>query len=563
MLEQSNAALRRKPNLQTVGLWLWRALPWLFLIMGYLFSVAFMAKYGRSYLDSDMASEMVLADLLNKDGGLLSTNWFYSTELRVAYVQMAFRLGLLIFPANWHAARVFSVAVLMAALAAVYLFFAFSAGFRRLGVWSCAALMWPFGYWYLFLSSFGSYYIPHMIFVMLPLALALRWAKNGGRWQQWLDMLLLIAVSFVGGLNGVRMLMNCFLPFALAASVLLGLRIYEKPLTLRNGQAKELRELRLFLAAFFASLAGLAGYLVNDKILSQTHYFRRFTERAWGKMDAPGWLAAMGDFFSLFGYQDGIPLFSVSGVCVAFGLVTAAAIACSAVRLLLRWKTLSFGQQAVVAFFWSTLVLDGAIYAFTSGAQGYNNSYWLPVVPLGFAVLQAEGETEEFRVPSLRRLAAVAFAACILLTSIGSVKYFLDVPLRAVSGMEEVSQWLVDNGYTEGYGTFWNCNVVTELTSGRVEMWNVKDLPSMEVNPWLQQRNHDTEMPKGRTFVLVGPVDNVADTAYLPYGQADHANVVYSEHGFSVIEIDDAQQIYDAVAAAQAAQAAAEAAAAQ
>ncbi len=555
MSEQNNLALQKKIDLRAVGQRLWRMLPWLWLAAGYAFSIWFMVRYGRSYLDSDMASEMVLADQLNREGGLLSTNWFYSTELRVVYIQMAFRLGLVIFPANWHLARVFGVAVLMAALAAAYLFFAHSAGFARLGVWSCAALMWPFGYWYLFLSVFGSYYIPHILFMLLPVALALRWAKNHGKWQAWLDLILLAGLSGLAGLNGVRMLMNCFLPLALAAAVMLGMALYQKPETLQKGGWRRSPETRFFAGAALAGAASLAGYLVNDKILTKTHHFRTFDDRAWGALDLNAWNTTLGDFLSLFGYQQGASLFSVTGICAAFGLVTAAAVVICAVRLLFRWAALTFGQRTVLAFFWSGILLDSMIYAFTAGNHGYTSSYWLPLVPFAFAVLQIEGETEHFRLPSLRRVLAVGFAACILLTSVSSVKYFLDVPLRAQPQLQDIAQWLLDHGYTEGYASFWDCNVLTELTSGQIEMWNVKDINAMEINEWLQPVDHETTQPQGRTFVLVNsqPIDYPGDVLTLPYAAANGANIVYQDSTFTIFAFDHAQEIYDAEAAAAAA----------
>gem|GEM_PF-5435070 len=39
-------------------------------------------------LDADMASEQLLANLLAQKGGVMSTNWYYSTELRVLNTQL-------------------------------------------------------------------------------------------------------------------------------------------------------------------------------------------------------------------------------------------------------------------------------------------------------------------------------------------------------------------------------------------------------------------------------------------------------------------------------------------
>ncbi|MCI7193052.1 hypothetical protein MR547_07285, partial [bacterium] len=74
---------------------LWETLPWIWLVAAWLGAVAFTALWGRTCLDSDMASEMVLASQLNREGGILSTNWYYSTELRVFCEQLLFKVGLM------------------------------------------------------------------------------------------------------------------------------------------------------------------------------------------------------------------------------------------------------------------------------------------------------------------------------------------------------------------------------------------------------------------------------------------------------------------------------------
>ena len=58
---------------------------------------------------------MLLSHVLNSDGlAILSNKWFYSTELRVLNTQFVFKLCLFLFPVNWHAARMLSVAIFLA-----------------------------------------------------------------------------------------------------------------------------------------------------------------------------------------------------------------------------------------------------------------------------------------------------------------------------------------------------------------------------------------------------------------------------------------------------------------
>ena len=63
-------------------------------------------------LDSDISSEMVLGELLSKEHGIISPNWFYSTEIRVLNNQIVFSILLTLFH-SYHIARVLSGIILV------------------------------------------------------------------------------------------------------------------------------------------------------------------------------------------------------------------------------------------------------------------------------------------------------------------------------------------------------------------------------------------------------------------------------------------------------------------
>ena len=153
---------------------LWQALPWLWMAAAYLFDLWYQLVPGKWIVDSDLASEMILSDLLNKEGSIISHNWFYSTELKVVNLQWFYRLGLLLFPDDWHLARAFGMAVTLALYAACMLFFVKCARLGRPGLWMVGTLLWPFGQHYLVYAIYGGYYLVYTFFYMLVLALVLR-----------------------------------------------------------------------------------------------------------------------------------------------------------------------------------------------------------------------------------------------------------------------------------------------------------------------------------------------------------------------------------------------------
>ena len=73
----------------------------------------------------------------------------------------------------------------------------------------------------------------------------------------------------------------------------------------------------------------------------------------------------------------------------------------------------------------------------------------------------------------------------------------------------DIADKMVAEGYENGYATFWNGNVMTELSGGKIQMWVWRDAaldqhgPDVdEIYPWLQLTSHDTERPTGKVFVL-------------------------------------------------------------
>ena len=243
----------------------WSALPWIWLAGAWGFGVAFMLLYGRSLLDSDMASEMVLAAKLNEEGGILSTTWYYSTELRVFCEQLLFKLGLWVFPQNWHAARTLAQAILSALTAVSGLYFFYGASLRRSAPWLAGALLCPFGFWQMFHCVFGGFYFVHMIFVMLSMGLVLRLVRSTGSPRRTaLRCVLLAALAFAAGLNGIRILMNLYVPLVAAALVLLAWRWNQAPLT-RPRTVPQVRFALASMGAAFFSLAAQAKATFAEK----------------------------------------------------------------------------------------------------------------------------------------------------------------------------------------------------------------------------------------------------------------------------------------------------------
>lgn len=479
---------------------LFRLLPWILLAVAYCTTVLLFSLHGRGYIDSDMSSEMVLADLLNKEGGLLSTNWWYSTELRVFYVQIFFRLGLLVFPHDWFAARMLGQAMLLLVLVLSYLYVGRGLRLKHCGAWSAIFLVCPFGGWYLWYVAFGGFYIPHMTLLLLGFGTLIRLLRPASLRLRLVQTVLLVVLALAAGLNGIKVLMGFYLPMVAASLVAWGLQWHQQP------QRCPRAERRLVIGTLLATLAAGGGYAVYSNVLSVTHKFREFNNRNWSGFDLDMLLKKWAEFLSLFGYPDGgvmnngVPLFSVIGILGTFGLVIVAALLFSLVRLLWRWKELDPVQRLAPLLLVSVLLVQGAIFGFT-GNGSVTAAHWLAVVPLVFPVLQLEGETEHFRIPHMRRVAALACCFCFAATSVSATLRYFEGSYPLSPHLEEVCDWLTEQGYTKGCATFWNANVMTEWSNGQIEMWVTNDFNTLEPYEWLQKTSH-AELPDDKIFLL-------------------------------------------------------------
>lgn len=159
----------------------------------------------------------------------------------------------------------------------------------------------------------------------------------------------------------------------------------------------------------------------------------------------------------------------------------------------------------IPVLFASICIVQGIIFGCTgsSGAspKPMNASYWLTTIPFVLMVLQLEGETEDFRLKFTRKFAAIAFCVCFVATSVGSTMQFFSHGYHTNPHLEEVCDWLTTQGYTQGYSTFWNGNVLTEWSSGQIEMWVTQDFNTMKPYKWLQKASH-SEPPEGEVFII-------------------------------------------------------------
>ena len=509
-------------------------LPWAVLAASYLFAVLVYALIGRHNVNADMASEMVLADLLNREGGFLSPNWYYSTELRVISPVPVYQLALRIFPGNWHMARTLSLAILLAAFAASAVYMGRGAGCVIPAVYAAAACMLPVSEVHRFLFTGGGFYIMYVTAAFLLIGLVLRLRRQKGR---IIRLLLIGAGSLVCGLTGVRMPMIVGLPLGMACALDMWDALREAD-TLRGAPADERAPMAFGAGVSLAAM--LAGYVVNSRVLSGIYHFESFGGMEMGSLNLPRLGDQIQYLINFFGLSEGMPLLSMGGIVDMMTLCVCVLMAVAVYTLMKRRAELAGGMRLLVCFAVFAVALGMFLNLVTGTTEnryavGYYMAGAFMLVVLVFVLLHIM----RCRMAWLRTLAMLAVAGVFFLQSAAFVRSYMQ---HEENEHEAAAAWLTENGYTQGFASFWNGNILTELSDGQLDMYIYGELNEPELTPWLQETRHLSEAPEGKAFVFVGYLETFAEG--IPCMQEDKL-VWTSPYGSKVYEYGSAQEVIE------------------
>ena len=442
-----------------------RVLPAVLLVLAYLCTVGMFARSGAHNLDADMSSEMLLARLQNEEGTLLSRSWYYSTELRVVSPVPLFQLGLLLFPGNWQAARTLATAVMLAGILASFLYFARKARMGAAGVVMAAILALPFSDVYAYVGFYNGGYSVYLmlVFVLLGLVLGMEQSK-----RRPARLAVIALLSLWGGMGGIRMMLFLALPLAGACAVELfdALRREERiAQALRGGLSSRLSA----AAVIFAATA--AGYAVNEKVLTRLFDYDHYSGIALSMPSSDVVFAQLTGIAEFFGCRASSRLFSARGVASLLGFAMMGLCALALCVLLRRRREgrLSGAQSLLLLFALFSVALGVMVNVLT---ENYFARYYLPGLLMLVVMLMIAWQGTACKNRMLRAAVPLAIAAVFALEA--------GICLRQDQRMDEApyekaADWLLQNGYTQGFATFWNAATLTEATNGAITVYTMPD----------------------------------------------------------------------------------------
>ena len=512
------------------------------------------------YLDGDASSELVLAHHLAETGQILSSDWYYSTELRVLNTQLVYAPLFHIF-SDWHMVR-FTAALIMQALLVLSFAYLCKQSSLSLGAFflGAALLISPTSIAYGRIVLYHCYYMPHIIIGFMIVGLYLSSIQKHRQRQLFsyaVRFFLLITISFLSGLGGIRQLVITHAPLCLLPLFLFFRTESDAPVI------STVSKKRVYLIpAFCAALFAFVGLVVNIMFLAQQYSFRNNTVITFELIDSNGLSNLFYAILHLFGFQKGSSLSTIAGIA-SLGSVC---IAVYCIFLCLRQLLCSpnsvqeYSASITSLFGISVFLILLAIFIIVgSGFAFYHELYLIPATVWFIPFLCVQYDKSHFSILSFK--IADALLVCVLILFIPTIgtniRFFTPHPdsyilryegllyrnSKLVPQLEKCVQTLSDLGYSLGYSTHWNANTVTEMTNGQIKMIglelqtddtstdSIDTLPSLSLKKWLTLKSY-LELKPEKVFLLLTSVEN---KYYLKMPFEDKGEVIYEDDGNFII----------------------------
>lgn len=439
----------------------------------------------NALLDSDMSSEMVLGQLLAQNNELMTTKFYYSTEMRVLSIQLVFALCFKLFR-DWHVIRMVVMVCLWVILIVAYYFLCRAMECRKYFLLTALLLFAPVSSCYFEFMLVAACYIPYVAIAFAALAMNELYmkAQRGSR-KLWLVVSVLLA--FVAGLGGPREIIALYGPIGVAAAA-----------ELLNKKNKT--RWQQFIYATFVGAAALLGYALNMLVLARIYHFATWGWLGFQLADGSRMVEIFSSFLQLFGARGtGTEYVFTCAVSVMWIVLTIGCIVYAYTH------EVSDGYRRLADFTVAVYLLYFLLYSVTN--MLFSARYGILNTVLSIPLLAMAANEVHLNESKRQWLLAVVATATI---AVGALVLFRIAGEDQTTAQRDVTEKLLAEGYVNGYATFWNANVLTELSDGKIEVWQWcggQDLPEHssdidDMTQWLQLASHMVEHPSGKVFAL-------------------------------------------------------------
>ncbi len=500
-----------------------------------LLGTFFYVRARKNYtLSSDDSCSLVLAEMLASENRLLTKNWYYSTELRVLGTNV-FNTLYFYLTDSWHQVRMLTLISLYLLLTVSYFAMSRAFRFRKYFFLTAAVLFIPFSDVYYHIVLKGTHYFPPIITTIVALTFAEFYLKLSGK-KKWIFLVFNFILSALVGLGGARQLLVTYMPLCAAAGI--------------NYFFKRDDEYKNWLVIALADLLGaVIGYEINAKILAGIYSYETWSEIVFSGFDSSRIDLILNGFLFSFGYTTekifSLPALLGNAACMMWLLLTVY-VFCYVIRNKNRVSSRLCRLTSFTAFLYLIFIL---FYIFTDAF--FHHRYNLPVIVFSLPLIALFLEEVEWKRPVCSALLSVL----VVMTAVcGAFYYKSNWNVDKNEELRKITDFLVSEGYKNGYSSYWRSNVVTEFSNGKIDVWDIIDdsndqafLRVKDIDQtyhWLQKVSHDTTHPEGKIFLLF-TAGEYGNTIWKFQENNGDENIIYQSQDYVVLGYEDYNDMID------------------
>lgn len=516
--------------------------PYILLGGAFLLLVVLNVCWHDHWIDSDMAAEMMFSKLLTEGGHIFATpDWYYSTEFRFLYTHLIMA-PLFYITNNWHVIRAITNIVFYVVMIWSYFYCVKP---LKLPKWAvvCTSviLLLPFSETVMTHMQMGNTYLSHVIIVLVFFGMFLRLVDRQDlkKYQLWILTVLYVLLAIICGVSGVRYLLALQCPLVVAA--LIFLLQSAKFQQFRHAMNKENLQIMLqskSILYLWYSLLGMVGsvvgYAINVAWVSRQYVFQTYDSTNFIAVYQGIFLErvqnTLGSLLMLFGYIPDKGVISLRGIVTIIAFVMIGIVGYCTVK---TFKHCTGKKYFTVLFFVVAFAVNTFVFVFTNSTivPRYYITVWVFVLPV-LAIYFAKEE-----IAFDRMALGLLLAACLFLSTAKTVVSFIGADKN--EDKRPVAEFLVENGYEFGYATYWNANIITELTDGQVEIANVLEQEELQYFTWsTPMKYYEEGYHEGKTFLLLTQ-EQVAEgvgAAREKTGEVVYEDANYVVYGFENVD---------------------------
>lgn len=506
-------------------------------------SIAMQREGYLTYLNSDMASELILARRQVDTGSFIQMDWLYPTEVHMLHMNLFYAFAFLFTPSFALARVIGNTLVFMLSMAACV----FLCRSMRLpwGLSLAVSALLPMSASMLYAANMtvAGYYIIHLVFAFGVGGLWLHAAESGMRGIK--ITAAYAAMCMLMGFLSVRYVLCFVCPMMVAAAmeILLVPEMERKP---------EDHLTRSGVVTALGFLACVLGYAASEIVLprlftsgvgsADSFRFNPLDGQAMGQT----LLAVFADFLKLLGWRGGAALFSPEGIvnlCVAGVLVLGAIMTRRVYGALSVTRQEDRAQRRMIEYALAAVLVNVFCFVFIQGT--YLNRYLIPavilLVPVTGIVICREQNVWLRTVFVVLLCIQVGGSSAIVLRDTRGQEADAE---RYSEPMMDAAAFLTEQGYHHGYGSFWNVRVMQERTQGALTFTGVNPIETEDgaVCPmvpewirWLEPNEYSNlDVCPDKTFLLLTHDEEASVEPWLRFTGAPciYQNERYAIYGF-------------------------------